>query len=123
MTLAIGLATPGYAIAVADRRLSWPNGKFADDDAFKIVMFCNHMAFAWTGAAILEGKKTDRWIADELSALSDQSILDAANRLRDRATEVFRRPGWPRGTPFSFIGVGFTRETDSPPSTAIILSV
>ena len=41
----------------------------ADDDSNKIVMFCNQMAFAYTGQALLEGKSTDEWLARELAGL------------------------------------------------------
>lgn len=88
MTLIISVATPEYVVSVADRRLSFLDGRVADDDANKVVMFCNSMVFTYTGLAHLEGVKTDVWLADALAALPDRSLAAAYDHIALRATQA-----------------------------------
>jgi hypothetical protein len=77
MTLILSLATPDWVAAVADRRLSRKSGKLADDNATKVVMFCNQMAFCYTGRSEIEGKPTDRWLRSSRGCPLDRSLQRA----------------------------------------------
>ena len=112
MTLIVTFAASPFVVMVADRRLTWPNGRIADDDANKVVMFCNQMAIGYTGQARIEGKGTDEWLAHELGGLPTRCLAAAWNHLNQRATEVFRRPSL-KGKFQSFMGVGYTPKTET----------
>ena len=72
MTLVLNLITESWAIQVSDRRLVWlDRGKIVrkDDERNKAVMWCNRLAFAYTGLAELGPMRepTDEWLARELA--------------------------------------------------------
>lgn len=126
MTLVLSLLTESWAIQVSDRRLVWLNNAGGvtrkDDDRNKAVVWCNRMAFAYTGLAELGPKRepTDEWLARELA----QSWVDAGAveqrqdavvaALADRAAAAMRRPRIARVIPahqriHAFVGVGWAR--------------
>jgi hypothetical protein len=126
MTLVLSLITESWAIQVSDRRLVWfgSNGTAVrkDDERNKAVLWCNRLAFAYTGLAELGPKRepTDEWLARELAEWwSDaggheqgQDALIAA--IIDRAGAAMRRPRIARGIPpnlkrHAFAGVGWAR--------------
>jgi hypothetical protein len=55
MTLVMSLITESWAIQVSDRRLVWlgPDSVVSrkDDERNKAVLWCNRLAFAYTGLA------------------------------------------------------------------------
>src|SRR5690348_7837189 len=122
MTLIVAFAAPPYAVMVADRRLTWPDGSLADDCANKIVMFCNQMAFAYTGRALIEGENIDEWLAAELLRLPSRSIESACIHIRDRATDLFSRPPL-RGKFHAFIGIGFMPTTKASGTNHLIVKI
>jgi 20S proteasome alpha/beta subunit len=67
MTLILAAATPHFVVAVADRRLTRPDHTTADDNANKMVMFCNQMAFAYSGMSEIEGQRTVEWLVAQLN--------------------------------------------------------
>jgi hypothetical protein len=125
-TLVLSLITESWALQVSDRKLVWlgPNDEIVrkDDERNKAVVWCNRLAFAYTGLAELGPKReaTDVWLARELSEWwkeagaveQRQDALVAA--IADRATAAARRPRIARGIPahlrrHAFVGTGWAR--------------
>lgn len=94
MTLVLSIATPKFAVQVSDRRLTWTDAmggiRIADDEANKQTVFHNRMVFAYTGLARIAEKSTDVWLAHTLAESPSDSLSDAVQHLRDRATEAFK---------------------------------
>jgi hypothetical protein len=126
VTLVLSLISESWAIQVSDRRLVWlgPNGTTVrkDDERNKAVLWCNRLAFAYTGLAELGPKReaTDEWLARELAEWwanaggheQGQDALVAA--IIERAGAAMRRPRIARGIPahlkrHAFVGVGWAR--------------
>jgi hypothetical protein len=126
MTLVLSLITESWAIQVSDRKLVWlgPNDEIVrkDDERNKAVLWCNRLAFAYTGLAELGPKReaTDEWLTRELSEWwveagavnQPQDAVVAA--IADRATAAVRRPRIARGIPphlrrHAFVGAGWSR--------------
>jgi hypothetical protein len=126
MTLVLSLITESWAIQVSDRRLVWlsSDGKIVrgDDHRNKAILWCNRLAFAYTGLAELGPYRepTDEWLARELrewwvesgGVEQRQDALLAA--IADRATAAVRRPRIARGVPphlrrHAFVGTGWAR--------------
>jgi len=126
VTLVLSLITESWAIQVSDRRLVWlgANGEVVrkDDERNKAVLWCNRLAFAYTGLAELGPMRepTDEWLARELAEwwtradsteVSQDAIVAA---IVDRATAAMGRPRIVRGIPpwlrrHAFVGVGWAR--------------
>jgi hypothetical protein len=90
MTLIITAMSPYRVIQVSDRRLTLPGGKLHDDKANKAVTVrCDDAYFsvAYTGLARVRDKRTrtwistDKWIANSLHDLMQQSGLGTAIEL------------------------------------------
>lgn len=125
MTLVLSLITESWAIQVSDRRLVWLDAKGGivrkDDERNKAVMWCNRLAFAYTGLAELGPMReaTDEWLARELAeswaeAGAEQSQDAVVAAIADRATAAMKRPRIARGIPahqrrHAFVGVGWAR--------------
>jgi hypothetical protein len=126
VTLVLSLITESWALQVSDRKLVWlgTNGEIVrkDDERNKAVVWCNRLAFAYTGLAELGPKReaTDVWLARELSewwkeAGSVEQRQDAlVAAIADRATAAARRPRIARGIPphlqrHAFVGTGWAR--------------
>lgn len=126
MTLVLSLITESWAIQVSDRRLVWigQNGEIVrkDDERNKAVVWCNRLAFAYTGLAELGPMReaTDEWLTRELSewwteAGAVEQTQDAVvAAIADRATTAVRRPRIARGIPaelrrHAFVGTGWAR--------------
>lgn len=126
MTLVLSLISESWAIQVSDRRLVWfgPHGTAVrkDDERNKAVLWCNRLAFAYTGLAELGPKRepTDEWLARELAEWwgdaggheQGQDALVAA--IIERAGAAMRRPRIARGIPadlkrHAFVGIGWAR--------------
>jgi hypothetical protein len=79
MTLVLSVATPAYGLHVSDRLLS-KDGSPYDPLANKTVVFRatdGLLVFGYTGAAYINGKPTDTWIAETISgtSLSDSGTI------------------------------------------------
>jgi hypothetical protein len=126
MTLVLSLITDSWAIQVSDRRLVWltPDGKVVrkDDERNKAVIWCNRLAFAYTGLAELGPMRepTDVWLARELAeswvggGAVDQTQDKVVAVIADRAAAAMRRPRIARGVPahqrrHAFVGTGWAR--------------
>ena len=126
MTLVLSLITESWAVQVSDRKLVWlgPNNEIVrkDDERNKAVVWCNRLAFAYTGLAEIGPKReaTDEWLTRELSEWwieagaveQKQDALVAA--IADRATAAVRRPRIARAVPphlrrHAFVGTGWAR--------------
>lgn len=121
MTLILSLATPHYVVQVADRMLtnSYPDGttRTVEDNANKVVLFCNQMAFGYTGLARVKSNlKTDRWLEQELGTLSSRSMSRALEHIASRATETFKHIHVSNADKrHAFVGVGFASIPDNAP--------
>jgi len=108
LTLILSLASQDFVIQVADRRLTNKVGGRTSQDDNKVVLFCNQMAFAYTGLAEIGNTKTDKWLVTELGKLQSRSLSDAILAIRDLSTEAFRKirlpQDWKR---HAFVGAGF----------------
>lgn len=93
MTLILTLLAREHIVQVADRRLTWPDGRLADDDTNKAVFYCGRVAVAYTGVSQIEGKCTAEWIG---SCMKDHTqVEEAMNHVADRAERYFRQIDWP----------------------------
>jgi hypothetical protein len=122
MTLILSFAEPRYVVQVVDRRVTDTGTRQdVEDSRIKMVAFCNQAVFSFTGLAEIEGKPTDKWLQDELTALRTYCPLIAGRQIAERATEVFKRlRGYKRLT---FIGVGFAQSTSETPKRPVIVQV
>lgn len=126
MTLILNLITEAWAIQVSDRRLVWLGAEDKivrkDDERNKAVVWCNRLAFAYTGLAELGPKResTDEWLARELAGWwvdeggSEQGQDAVVGAIATRATAAMKRPRIARGVPahlrrHAFVGTGWAR--------------
>ena len=84
-------------ILVADRRLTWSDGRLADDNFTKVVVWRDCFAVAFTGIARINAtatKSTSEWIAE---VLADYRHFDeGVAALQRRASEQLASlPKWP----------------------------
>jgi hypothetical protein len=124
MTLVLSLITASWAIQVSDRKLVWlgPNEEIVrkDDERNKAVVWCNRLAFAYTGLAELGPKRepTDEWLTRILSewwveaGAVEQKQDAVVAAIADRA--AMRRPRIRRAIPphqrrHAFVGTGWAR--------------
>jgi hypothetical protein len=113
MTLIMSLVRHEYALQVADRKVTMPDGSDVNDDTIKSVVFSNLMVFSFTGLAYLN-QQTDSWLADELVEVSKPSVEEACNCIAVRATEICRKLHVnPINKRLAFVGVGFEPDVDS----------
>jgi len=95
VTLVLSMATPIFVVQVADRRLTFVeangNTSLADDNTNKLTLFCNRMAFGYTGLASIGGRKTDVWLSYILSKFSGLSLNDAILEIKKEATAEFAK--------------------------------
>jgi hypothetical protein len=122
----LSVITESWAIQVSDRRLVWLDASGGivrkDDERNKAVVWCNRLAFAYTGLAELGPRReaTDEWLARELAdswaeagaAKQSQDAVVAA--IAGRATAAMKRPRIARGIPahlrrHAFVGAGWAR--------------
>ena len=80
MTLILSCLTPKFIVQVSDRRLTWPDGRVADDSANKAIIFHDRVCFAYTGIAQIGAQRTDEWITDQL--LHQTSLQQAIDHLK-----------------------------------------
>ncbi len=110
MTLILSIATPEFVLQVSDWRLMRLDGRRAtciEDDANKLTVFCNRMVFGYTGLANIGDQKTDVWLAQTLSKLSDNDLAVVVTQLKERATDAFSRLNCDSEIKrHAFIGVG-----------------
>jgi hypothetical protein len=126
MTLVLSLITVSWAIQVSDRKLVWLDQNNAivrkDDHRNKAVLWCNRLAFAYTGLAELGPMReaTDEWLARELrdwwvaAGRAEQRQDQVMAAIADRATAAIQRPRIARSIPrhqrlHAFVGTGWAR--------------
>lgn len=111
VTLVIACLTAEYVVLAADRRLSRNTGELVDDDASKMVLLGNQVAFAYTGLANLRPEprgRTDLWLVDQL-ALPPDRLPEVFARLAANATQTFGRitHAGPQAKRHAFVGAGW----------------
>jgi hypothetical protein len=106
MTLIISLLTPTYVAQVSDLRLTErPAGTPLTEPAAKAVSWCGHTNFGYTGPAVLDGKRTDQWIAEIL--VNYRKVQEGLAELRARASVAASRlPAENRH--LAIVGVGWS---------------
>jgi hypothetical protein len=116
MTLILATRTSNWVAIAADRMISI-NGQSTNLPAIKLVLFYNAMIFGYTGTAVMpddNGKLvgTDDWLATILASVGKNSISDAIEAIRDRASGTLARHPLRYSSPLilEFIGVGWARE-------------
>jgi hypothetical protein len=80
MTLILSCLTPKYIVQVSDRRLTWADGRVADDAANKAIVFHDRACFCYTGIAQIGAQRTDEWITDKLTGC--KGVQDAIDTLK-----------------------------------------
>ena len=113
MTLLLTCVTPRFVVQASDRRLTFLNGKTAEELANKATMLCRHATFAYTGlsqCSVIE--RTDELLLrclakpDPINVLLDGLAKEAGRAIRNLPLQV--QPSqrrWVRRT--SFVGAGF----------------
>ena len=113
MTLVLSLATPGFVVQVSDRLVTYvATGQTKNANANKMVLFCNRVAFGYTGRAEIDGVATDAWMARVLGEGPSQDLAAALQHLADRATtavaSLISRGANRAYCRLAFVGVGWT---------------
>lgn len=112
MTLILSCATREYVVQVADRRLTWPDGR-QKDNATKVVFYNGRIAFGYTGRAYVGSREkleetTAWWLTDVLTASSQRPLKDTLEYLQEQATEKFRRLRCPTDNKcLTVVGIGW----------------
>lgn len=112
MTSILSIATPYFVAQVADRRLTFVDGtgnaRLVDDNANKLTLFCNRMAFGYTGLAHIGRQRTDVWLSDLLGKFSGANLTEAIMELKQEATAAFSKlPYSSKLKRHAFVGVGW----------------
>lgn len=127
MTLILSLATHDHIVQVSDRRLtvgSGPRiGALVDDDSNKVTLFCSRMSFAYTGLASVDGQRTDKWIVDVLSKVTNDSLSDACHELVRAANSSFSKIQNKKLKRQAFVGIGWTRSKPNEPFKPVICNI
>lgn len=93
MTLILSCLTPKYIVQVSDRRLTWPDGRVADDSAIKAIVFHGRACIAYTGIAQIGSQRTDEWIANHLLHQAGfQQAIDHLKAALDSEIHKLRAP-------------------------------
>ena len=94
MTLIVTAVGKSFVIQASDRRLTTPSGELRDDNANKaLCVACRDAVFAmaYTGLAQIGSKRTDEWLADELTEMKagDLSFIELWMALKSRLDPTF----------------------------------
>jgi hypothetical protein len=116
MTLILVCLTPDHVIQVSDRRLTFPDGRVADDNTTKAVLWNWHTAWAYTGLAFVgtPEESTAAWLTNVLA--KQPAIQAGVKALAAEATSAF---GWFRKRQ-AFVGVGWGDEESSGEMRAVL---
>ena len=123
MTLVLGCITPNFAIQVSDRRLTWLDasrrGTIADDGRNKVVLFCNRIAFGYTGLAQIGTAHTDEWLLNTIATArpaNEHTIFPLIAKRAEMDLAAQRIPAADRR--HAFFGTGwatFASDSDTEP--------
>lgn len=124
MTLILSCLTQGFAVQVADRRLTdVKTGELVDDDATKAVLFGTQMMFAYTGLARMRAGDRDAthvWLAETI--LPEVDVMAAVELIREQASLTLSRIAnlGPRAKRHAFVGVGFPSGASGSPRPCLV---
>src|ERR1044072_3631718 len=109
MTLILSCLTREYAIQVSDKRITdMKSGSIREETRNKGVQFCNHMVFAYSGLAAVQGQNTDVWLTETLA--QRESLEDGMLLARDLLGEAFRKLNCSsKAKRLAFVGVGWAQ--------------
>src|SRR5438034_5833169 len=96
MTLIISAITYKHVIQASDRRLTYPDGRLADDGANKAVcVYCADARFsiAYTGIAHVGRMRTDEWLVGVLTDAKayQMDLRSISELLKTRATTALKK--------------------------------
>lgn len=128
MTLILSLATPAFAVQVSDRLVTYvETGATKNSNANKMVLFCNRVAFGYTGLAEIEGVATDAWLLKVLGEGAERDLGATLKHVADRADiavgSLLRRGAKRDHCRLAFVGVGWTRRAGDATFLPIICRV
>lgn len=112
MTIIVTYASYPIAMQVSDRRLTWPDGSIADDDATKSILWNDAWIISFTGLARVDGKPTHLWLS-ELLANNHKDLstgyLDRKIALLGKiiGNRIWAQPIARRNKKLAIIGVGW----------------
>jgi hypothetical protein len=107
MTLVISLLTEDFVAQVSDLRLiNVATGQPVGEPAAKTISWCGYINLAYSGPGVLEGRRTDQWIASVLQP--HLRVDDGFPALRERATFAAAALPVDRRR-LEIIGVGWSR--------------
>lgn len=118
MTLVIAIASWDFIVLAADRRLTWTDGSLADDNANKLVQFDDVGVWGYTGRAMIAGVRSDRWLANVVSANARDGLTPTlrAIRIAADATMAASLPPFP----LAFLGSFWANPEGQPPARPIV---
>ena len=123
MTLILDCIARDAVFQVSDRRLTDAyGGTVVDDQSNKAVVVDGRIVFGYTGLAIINGQRTDQWLAQVIADGPTQDMSAVANRIRDKATAAFSRLRCPTILKrHAFRGTGWFRlKNEDEPSPGLI---
>lgn len=122
MTLILSYLTQDFVVQVSDRRLTWDDGRLADDNANKATLYCGRAAIGYTGRAQIKTERTDEWLTGILANAKD--LPAALDTIKDEATAYFGRiADTPRQRRHAFVIAGWTRVSADRPIQRIFCRV
>jgi len=89
VTLILSCITREYVVQASDRKVTAFDGSWFENQRNKVVFFCGHSAFAYTGLASLAGLLTEEWLTLELGAA--KALTDGIPHIAGQAKVALRR--------------------------------
>lgn len=100
MTIIVSYACYPFVVQVSDRRLTYTDGRLADDNTTKSILWNQNWLLSYTGLAKIQGKPTHQWLAELLAeshAWMRQGYLDRnLALLGQRMGQIISRERVPR---------------------------
>lgn len=118
VTLVIAVASWDFIVLAADRRLTFPDGSLADDNANKLVQFDDVGVWGYTGRAMIAGVGSDRWLANVVSANVREGLTPTLRAIRVAADAITAdsRPLFP----LAFLGAFWANPEGEAPARPIV---
>jgi hypothetical protein len=110
VTLVLSFGASDFIVQVSDRRLTAvsSSGTSHIDNVNKGILVGNRVCFAYTGLAYIDGKSTDRYLADILLKNTVKDFEPWAEHIAENATQSFNKIHYARVYKrHAFIGIGW----------------
>jgi hypothetical protein len=111
MTLILSFISNNYLIQVSDKSLfQIGNGTEISTNTNKAVLYCQQVAFGYTGISIIDNKATDQWLAEHLSTSTNKDLPDILQNIANSATTSFKKIRLPqKDKRHAFVGIGYVQ--------------